>query len=195
MFESVTVSLKEPVTLAAVPVSTHAISRGGCVLMPFVSLSCMPQNPPSSARSLCRIHPFSPIPQRRPNSSSTFCRLDAQLRKLASHCWLKIVKDGKKRNTLDWTVLQYWCGAQGWEGSFASRLSPWNVTEICCINKPWMNSLILFVVILSPFFPKARAWFAWPKPPAGKLGALQLVGFAACQSVFAVTGHQHLEIW
>lgn len=192
MFENVTVGLKEPATLAAVPVSAHAIPRSGYVLMPFVSLSCMPQNPPSSACSRCRIHSLSPIPKRRPNSSSQFCRLHAQLCNLASHCWLKIRKDRKKRNALDWTVMQYWCGAQGWEGSFALRLSPWNVTEICCINKPWMNSLILFCSYFKSFFPKAQAWFALSKPPAGKLGALQLLVFAACQSVFAVTGHQHL---
>lgn len=145
---------------------------------------------------LSLLDPFSPIPKQKPSSSFKFCRLDAQLCMLASHYWLKkIIKDRKRHNTLDRMIMQYWLSALGQEGSFALCLSPWNVTEICCINKPWMNSLILFCGYFKSFLPKAQAWFALPQPPAGKLCALQLVGFAACQSVFAVVGHQRLEIW
>lgn len=155
MFESVTVSLKEPVTLAAVPVSTHAISRGGCVLMPFVSLSCMPQNPPSSARSLCRIHPFSPIPKRRPNSSSTFCRLDAQLRKLASHCWLKIVKDRKKAQYFRLNGLAILMRCSGLGRIF--RLTPQSLKcNRDLLHQQAMNELSdTFCSYFKSFFPKS----------------------------------------
>lgn len=82
--------------------------------------------------------------------------------------------------------MKLWYRTQGWERYFALCLRPWNVTKICGINKPWMNCLILFCSYFKFFLPEVPAWFALPKPPAGRLCALQLVGFAGCHSVFAV---------
>lgn len=137
--------------------SSYSLGIGSChpPLILFIAPSCVPQNPPSSASFPCGIHSLSPTPEQKLNSPPEFCRLDVRLCNPASLHWLKIIKGiGKKKAYFrpKCCAILMQCSGCGRIAWFPPQSLKWSWG--CCINRPWMSSLILFVAILSPFSPK-----------------------------------------